>query len=142
METEDLSLICQWELFRSQEILISVKLTLRWYEVCSISSKLVIWLQHIGAIEIFKNEIDGEPVIWISYSATIVCFGNHVSESFPRNAVVMVQEHLKLSLGNGQIRVTELVRNIPAKRSELSSLQKDCVKEAKTPHERLVSCWF
>jgi hypothetical protein len=122
--------------------LICVKLSLWWYVVSPIGGKLVLWLQHIGAVEVLKNKADGEPVIWISDSASIVCFGNHVSESFPRDAFIMVQEHLKLSLRNGQIGVTELVRDVPAKGSELSSLQKDCVEEAKSPHERLVSCWF
>jgi hypothetical protein len=51
----------------------------------------------------------------------------------------VIEEHHELSLRDRQIRVTELVGNVPSERSELSSLEDQSVEEAKTPHESFIS---
>lgn len=126
----------------SHELLVRSEVALGWDEVLSTLDELVVRLEHLGIVEIFQDDHNAHSVIGIRDTTTIVSFGDHIPESVIWDDLEVVQEHHELSLGDGQVGVTELIRNIPSKWTEFSSLENQGVEEAKSPHKSFESSGF
>ena len=53
--------------------------------------------------------------------------------------IILIQEHMKLSDGDSQVSFVKLVRNVPTKRSKLTSLLYKGVEKAKTEEQTFES---
>lgn len=97
MEAEHLGQVIQRQLI-TNEFLIGGEISFRWDEVFATFDEFMLWFEHLWIVEIFQNDVDAHSVVRIRNTATIVCFGNHVSESIIWNDFVAIQEHGELHL--------------------------------------------
>jgi len=137
MQTEHLGDIVDRD-FLLDRIDIALEISIEWAFVSFTFSHLMLLLEHLRAVEVFKEHADECAIVDIGHTATVVRLSDHIAQRVPWNLLIVVKEHDQLSLADGKVTTTELVRNVPAKRAELSTLKDQRIEEAESIHECLV----
>jgi len=88
---------------------------------------------HVGS-ENARNKV---LIVSISYTATIVDFGTDIVKYLEGYKVIRLDENLELAAGYSEFFKHECVLDIPANRSELTSVLYNSVEEYETPEKFL-----
>ena len=89
----------------------------------------VVVIEVLRAVVLLESRDQASSILVVRDTTTIVDDASHIDESFPRDLILFVQEDLEHRERGLQIRVIELISDVPAERSELSSLLEDGVEE-------------
>ena len=71
-------------------------------------------LDDLFGVEALQDDLDEPTVHRVSDSATVVGLSCHVVQGLIGDVLILVQEHLQLQLGNGEIGCCKLVGNVPS----------------------------
>lgn len=88
--------------------------------------------QVVCAVILLESGEQATQVLVVSYTTTIVDDTGDVHKGIPRDLLLVFKEDLQHRERGVQIRVIEGICNIPAERSELTSLLDDSVEEGHT----------
>ncbi len=103
----------------------------RWEFELFVRAESVIFVGKDLVVEVIVQEGYNKPsILVISDSTTVVAFSNEILEGFKGDFIILIQEHFQLPHRDSQITFIELVRNVPPKRSILSTFLDDGVEEA------------
>jgi len=103
---------------------------------------VVLFSDHVIVVEVAEHELDAPSVLRVGDATTVVSLSHHVDERLIGDLIVEVEELEELILTDAQVRRRELVGDVPAEWSKLTSLQTQSVEEAKTPKEAAESDWL
>ena len=92
----------------------------------------VVISQVVCAVILLESGEQATQVLVVSYTTTVVDDTSDVHKGIPRDLLLVFKEDLQHRERGGQIRVIEGICDVPAERSELTSLLDDSVEEGHT----------
>mmetsp|Transcript_125484 Transcript_125484/g.363038 ORF Transcript_125484/g.363038 Transcript_125484/m.363038 type:complete len:436 (+) Transcript_125484:689-1996(+) len=102
--------------------------------------ELVVLLVDVGTVEVCDDRGDGDPIVRIRHSAAVVRLGGRVLERFVwHDRVLILQEDAQLVRADLAVGLRELVRDVPAQRSEVASLLDEAMEEEQA-EQHLAEC--
>lgn len=119
--------VIQWKIL--DVISVDLDLTVSWGIVLVSGGELVIVCESSALAVFLKNCHETSSVIVIGNSTTVVDVTRNEKKCIPWNLILTVHEQLEHGVGCLKIGVIELILDVPAERSELSSLLKYGMEE-------------
>eukprot|EP00982_Pelagococcus_subviridis_P013196 31229-Pelagococcus_subviridis.AAC.8 len=102
---------------------------LRGHEVRVQRRQPVVWhLERVLAKVLVQVPGEHAPIDLVRDAAAVVGLGDEILQRVPRRVLVRVEVRLQDVVGDGKVRVVEVVRDVDAQRSKLSSLEHDGVE--------------
>jgi hypothetical protein len=112
METKDIGTVVHRECLDVVTECLEVALAGR-HLVVTLKIKLVSRLQHTWIVKFCQHGLDAPLVKKVSDTSTVTIHSSHVLESVVRDEGLLDQEHFEEEESRLQIRVVELVWNVP-----------------------------
>lgn len=104
--------------------------------------ELVAFNQDFRVDIALKNSANQTNILDLSHTTSVVDLGTEHVKHFVGNFIVRFNELLQLTSADNQILIREGVWDIPANRTELSSVLNNGVEEAEAEENLLVDLWL
>lgn len=140
METESFRLRVKRQ---SLDVVHVILFVTRWNRI--VDSRLREWMALSKDVLVdvaLKNGLDESDVLLLRDTSTVVDLGTKHVEYFIRDVVVGLDKLLKLATTDEQVFISERIGNVPANRTELSSILDDSMEEAESKEHLLVNFWL
>ena len=97
---------------------------------------VVVVLVDFFAVEGLEDDFHQSSVLVVCDSSSVVTLSSQVVQGVKRNLLwVFVDEDDQLTSTDSEVRLVELILNVPSKRSKQSSLLDECMEETETEQE-------
>lgn len=98
--------------------------------------------QNVDVDVALEDRLDQSDILALRDSSTVVDLSAEHVQHFIRDIIVSLDELLELSSGHDQVFVGEGVWDVPADRTELSSILDNSMEEAESEEKLLVDFWL
>ena len=108
-----------------------------WNIVSARLTEHVAIFQYVWCVELLESAEEAYSVPVVCHSSSVVDVSCHVEQGVPRDLFLLIKEHEQVGHGRFQIRVIELVSNVPPERAKLSPFLDNCMEEAQSEEQSL-----
>jgi hypothetical protein len=127
VKSKDLWVVIQWKTLDIFSI--DSDFTVRWSIILIRRGELVIICESSLLTVFLKNSHETSSIVVIGNSTTVVDVTRNEEKCIPWNLILTVHKQLEHGVGCLKIRVIELIFDVPAEWSELSSLLENGMEE-------------